>query len=170
MIQSTYLLKQEWIIYQNFSLLASQAKMRPEYPDIKNISWKEAPVVPIIDSINSANFGLVLLKPKLKNASRQAMKEMITKQGGQLTALQYEALEQIYKFSKAIWLASNKKFNFDINPSNLAWVDDPAELASIHYQKPGFVFVEIGEYLNDRFINDKTNSEQFARDVLKYFN
>jgi hypothetical protein len=91
--------------------------------------------------------GLVLIKDKI---SGKSLDELLIANGGKLTAEAEQSLKDIYDFNQAIYQKQQirigntyQPFSGDIAKANLMWIDDPATLKQLQYNKPGFVLLEL---------------------------
>lgn len=115
------------------------------------------PTAPIIKSFESKE-GTVLIKPEIKGESLQAIYE---KGKGDLSKEMKDSLREIYSTVKAIssqvktpiedstgvW-TEGRPFYTDINPANLVWVSNPAQMNLLGLKRPSFVFYEITPLIN----------------------
>jgi len=145
---------------QTYDLLKSKwdaVELDPQFP--KNPAWKGGviPTAPILKSFESKQ-GTLLIKPEIHGES---LKTLYEKNGGNLPQEMESSLRDIYSTIKAIsaqvrtpiqdasqkW-TEGRPFYTDINPANLVWVSNPAQMALLGLNRPSFVFYEITPLIN----------------------
>lgn len=143
-----------------FNLLKSKwnkVEKDPEFP--KDPAWKAGviPTAPILKSFESKQ-GTVLVKPEIRGES---LREIYDKGRGILPKPMEDSLREIYSTIKAIssqvrtpiqdsegnW-SEGRPFYTDINPANLVWVSNPAQMNLLGLKRPSFVFYEITPLIN----------------------
>ncbi len=129
----------------------------PQFP--KDAAWKSGviPTIPILKSFESKQ-GTILIKPEIQGESLKTLNEQYR---GQLPIEMASSLREIYSTIKAIsaqvktpiqdaegnW-SEGRPFYTDINPANLVWVSNPAQMNLLGLKRPSFVFYEITPLIN----------------------
>jgi hypothetical protein len=145
---------------QTYDLLKSQWKnveSDSQFP--KDPAWKtgKIPTAPILKSFQSKE-GTILIKPEIKGDS---LKKLYEENRGKLPEDMETSLKEIYAMIKAVssrvktpiqdsnggWV-EGRPFYTDINPANLVWVSNPAEMNLLGLKRPSFVFYEMTPLIN----------------------
>lgn len=142
------------LLHDNLAAIEADA----EYP--RNPAWARGrfPVAEILAVIPSRH-GTILIKPRI---SGPTLEKLIAENPGGLPPEMIASLREIYALTRAItphvrtpvvsedgrgW-ADGRPFLTDVNPANLVWVSEPAELTRLGLSRPSFVFYELTPLLN----------------------
>jgi len=146
-IQTYDLLKSEWKNVESDS----------HFP--KDPAWKtgKIPTAPILKTLETKE-GTILIKPEIKGES---LKRLYEEHQGKLPQEMETSLREIYSMIKAVsaqvktpiqdsngdWI-EGRPFYTDINPANLVWVSNPAEMNILGLKRASFVFYEMTPLIN----------------------
>ena len=143
-----------------YELLKSQwDKVEKDSRFPKNPSWEKGtiPAAPILKEFES-KMGTLLIKPEIQGDS---LKKLYAQYQGKLPSEMQRSINEIYSLVDAIsnqvktplldskeqW-TSGRPFYTDINPENLVWVSNPAEMKLLRLKTPSFAFYEITPLIN----------------------
>ncbi len=172
MPHSRTLQEQELDIAELVSSRISQIEASPLFP--AGPYWKSGhfPAAAVIARIET-RYGPAILKPLLRG---QGLLSLLREHGTRLPPEMKASLRQMFQLFQAMrdtvpmngkhmfdqsGKDHGRRFSLDINPSNLVWIEDPAQLESLGLNRPGFVLFEIGEIPGDPYAEEKMSFEEF---------
>jgi hypothetical protein len=137
-------LKVSTVLAESISAIESA----PSFP--KSAPWKKGafPVVPILETLEGPG-GLVLIKPEIGNPLKVEHLELTA--GGRLSPAIDQGLREVYALQQAVHEVVKSIDNpaegmfLDIGPSNIFWVESPADLKKFGMSRPGFQFFEVDQ-------------------------
>ncbi|MFM8313662.1 MAG: hypothetical protein ACKOA8_05200, partial [Deltaproteobacteria bacterium] len=150
-------MKREVETYERLKSHWIQVEGDPKYP--KDPAWQKGvlPTAAIIKTFESRE-GTILIKPEIQGAS---LKKIYDQYKGKLPTDMENSLREIYSTIDAIssqvktpiqdtngnWI-EGRPFYTDINPANLVWVSEPAQMKNLGLKRPSFIFYEMTPLIN----------------------
>jgi hypothetical protein len=129
----------------------------PSFP--KDPAWKKGtiPTAPILKTLETRQ-GTVLIKPEIHGES---LKSLYERYKGNIPQEMKNSLKDIYSTIQAVshqvktpiedskgqW-TEGRPFYTDINPANLVWISNEAQLKMLGLTRPSFVFYEMTPLIN----------------------
>lgn len=169
------LVAKELELFQELVKGAAAVAAHEAYP--KNAAWgRRPPVVPITHAVHSSR-GLLLFKQLVRGVS---LPELLARYPEGFPPAVMAGLRDIFDFGRALAQVVRVKglgpfdpsgidvgryMEPDMNPSNLTWVEDPAELRLLGMGRPGFVFYELTESKNGYRLAGENAFEAFLNQV-----
>ncbi|MBM4302788.1 MAG: hypothetical protein FJ112_00510 [Deltaproteobacteria bacterium] len=150
-------MKREVYTYELLKSKWQKVEEDPSFP--KDPAWKKGtiPTAPILKTLET-RAGTILIKPEIQGES---LKSLYERYKGNIPKEMKESLKDIYSTIQAVshqvktpiedlkgqW-TEGRPFYTDINPANLVWISNEAQLRMLGLNRPSFVFYEMTPLIN----------------------